>query len=129
MLAVVPIWEQCLGGLDNCIEYCIRLAREAGDILVKAWSTGYLVDPSLCTSLMCVKLPIGFIRSVLNINDETYKLTYDDAEEIQNFLHFENCIEVPVKCLQNELYVRISCHVYNYIEEYKFLGDIVLKRI
>eukprot|EP00980_Cylindrotheca_fusiformis_P024456 scaffold11926_cov126-Cylindrotheca_fusiformis.AAC.9 len=33
---------------------------------------------------------------------------------------------LPVKCINNVLYVRISCHVYNELVEYERLADIVI---
>ena len=47
------------------------------------------------------------------------------AFQLQELLHHDHQIEVPVKCLEGRLYVRISCHVYNYIEEYKRLSTVI----
>ena len=49
---MLAIWEDCLGGFDNVINYCTNLVREAGDLLVRAWSSTYLVDPILCTTFL-----------------------------------------------------------------------------
>ena len=49
--------------------------------------------------------------------------TDTDAFQLQEKLHHEYRIEVPVKCLEGRLYVRISAHVYNSIEEYEYLGE------
>ncbi|CAE7461073.1 dcakd [Symbiodinium pilosum] len=54
------------------------------------------------------------------------RCTYDDAEAVQNAL-FQRKIEVPVKVLSEQLYVRISAHIYNHIEEYETLRDAVLE--
>ena len=35
--------------------------------------------------------------------------------------------QVPVKCISSQLYVRISAHVYNTLEDYQKLADAVLK--
>ena len=35
---------------------------------------------------------------------------------------FEKGIEVPVKCLDGKLYVRLSCHVYNSIGDFEALA-------
>ncbi len=125
---MLAIWEDCLGGFDNVINYCTNLVREAGELLVKAWSSTYLVDPILCTTFLCVKLPLNFILYVLNDrNLSSFK--YEHAEVIQNFFHYDQRIEVPVKCVGGELYVRISCHLYNNLDEFKYLSEIVADRM
>ncbi|EGD74857.1 isopenicillin N-epimerase [Salpingoeca rosetta] len=43
---------------------------------------------------------------------------------VQNWL-YSNGIEVPVKTINGELYVRISAHIYNRIEDYRPLADII----
>lgn len=65
--------------------------------------------------MCCVSLPSAMYKSKQN-------LTYEDAEIIQNRLYHECNIEVPVKCIQNKLYVRISAHIYNQIEDYQKLA-------
>lgn len=52
--------------------------------------------------------------------------TSGDAKRIQDYL-FDQFIEVPVKCINGVLYVRISCHVYNDITEYELLAKAVSK--
>ena len=45
---------------------------------------------------------------------------------LQDMLHYQYHIEVPVKCIQGGLYVRISGHVYNELADYQKLADSVL---
>ncbi|CAF4231594.1 unnamed protein product [Adineta steineri] len=52
---------------------------------------------------------------------------YDDAEIIQNKLYHDFNIEVPIKNIDGNLYVRISTHIYNYIEQYEELGNAIIK--
>jgi hypothetical protein len=61
-----------------------------------------------------------------NINNSGQKLNYDQAEIMQNYFYFNHHIEVPIKCVQNVLYVRISSHIYNNMDDYMFLGNAVL---
>lgn len=111
------------GGLDTSIEYCTSLAREAGNYLKKSWSTSFLVEPGLCTTMMCVRLPDEFVSNVVLVNE----ISYDQAELVQNYLYFQYSIEVPIKCIQNQLYVRISAHLYNNMDDYKKLANAVLE--
>ena len=46
------------------------------------------------------------------------------AKAVQDFL-YSNHIEVPIKCIDGRLYVRISCHVYNNTEDYEKLANIL----
>jgi selenocysteine lyase/cysteine desulfurase len=37
----------------------------------------------------------------------------------------ESRIEVPVKCVQGRLYVRVSVHLYNQLSDYERLADAI----
>ena len=58
----------------------------------------------------------------------TTRKTSTHAKKVQDFLYSQN-VEVPVKCIRGVLYVRISCHVYNTVEEFETLGRIALKYV
>ena len=51
----------------------------------------------------------------------------DEHNEIQDKLHFDYSIEVPIKKIQNRLYVRISAHIYNTRQDYEHLARVMLK--
>ena len=117
-----------LGGFSNAIEYCTNLTREAGEYLKSAWSTSFLVNKMLCSTMICVKLPDLFVSTVCQLErTENNKLSYDNAEIVQNFFYYKQKIEVPIKCIQNDLYVRISCHIYNNLNDYILLANCVLE--
>jgi hypothetical protein len=44
---------------------------------------------------------------------------------LQEILHHEHHIEVPVKCLEGRLYVRLSAHVHNSLDQYERLAQVV----
>jgi isopenicillin-N epimerase len=122
----LAIWTQVLGGFDRAIDFCTNLAREAAEYLRDTWSTSLLVSADLCGPMLCVQLPYLFICKLLDEPDYlSLNLDYDYAEKAQNFFYFTYRIEVPVKAVQNKLYVRISAHVYNRIEDFKRLGQVV----
>jgi hypothetical protein len=55
----------------------------------------------------------------------TYRgCTDKDAFQLQNLLYSLN-IEVPVKCIEGRLYLRLSCHIYNTIDQYHYLAKVV----
>eukprot|EP00981_Chlorochromonas_danica_P002504 scaffold474_cov169-Ochromonas_danica.AAC.39 len=48
-----------------------------------------------------------------------------DAFQLQEKLHHDYKVEVPVKCLNGKLYVRISAHIYNILEDYQKLAIVI----
>lgn len=58
---------------------------------------------------------------------QTSPSTSDDAKRVQDML-FDNLIEVPIKCINGVLYVRISCHIYNETSNYERLASVVLEK-
>ena len=35
-------------------------------------------------------------------------------------------VQVPIKAIQGQLYVRISCHIHNELKDYENLGEAIL---
>lgn len=52
--------------------------------------------------------------TITNLNDIT-----------QELLHHAHRIEVPVKCLEGRLYVRLSAHLYNHLDQYIHLAKVI----
>lgn len=78
-----------------------------------------LVPTSLLSPMALVALPRH-----LSGNQNEIK-TSNDAKQIQDFL-FDKQIEVPLKCINGKLFVRVSCHVHNDLEEFDRLGQAIL---
>ena len=77
-----------------------------------------LVPLSLHSNTMAlVRLPDSFQKA---------SATSEDAKRIQDLL-YDHYIEVPIKCINNTLYVRVSCHIYNTLEEYEKLTETILQ--
>jgi selenocysteine lyase/cysteine desulfurase len=51
--------------------------------------------------------------------------TAEHAAQLQDHLHHGFRIEVPLKVINGQLYVRISAHVYNYLEQYQKLAETI----
>jgi isopenicillin-N epimerase len=73
--------------------------------------------------MQLVGLPFGAFGCMEN------QATSRDAKSVQDMLHFRHAIEVPVKCMEGNLYVRISAHVYNELEDYERLGRAILQEM
>ena len=124
----LDIWLKLFGGFNSPIDYCVELAKKVSIYFKKSWNTEYLVNPEFCSSMFCIKLPQKFINKCLkesNLDPPYTELSYNEAEIIQNYLYFQHNIEVPIKSIQNELYVRISCHIYNKFSDYEYLGNVI----
>ncbi|GCC28189.1 hypothetical protein chiPu_0006617 [Chiloscyllium punctatum] len=112
---VLDFWESL--GLQRVRGYIKDLMSQAVDLLVNRWKTGLLAPKEMFGSMACVQLPEYLLK-------DGYA-NYEQAEIIQNALYSQNNIEVPVKALGGKLYVRISVHIYNELEQYQKLADAV----
>ncbi|XP_078699428.1 uncharacterized protein LOC144926473 isoform X1 [Branchiostoma floridae x Branchiostoma belcheri] len=114
---VLDFW-QCVGP-ERVQTYLHDLVTQAAELLMEKWHTGLLAPLNMFASMALVQLPPAF-------HDGT-AVTYDLAEKIQNQLYHRFNIEVPLKAVQGELYVRISAHIYNELADYEALGDAILQ--
>ena len=117
--AVLDYWEQ--KGVREVQREIQSKLEEAVALLSKAWHASdqptTLAPLELHSPMMAlVKLPEALQKS---------PSSSDDAKSIQDFL-FDHFVEVPIKCINGELYVRISCHTYNELCEYERLADTLL---
>lgn len=116
----IAFWE--LVGLQPARLYCQYLVLDAAEMLGEAWGTGLGIPAELMGPMALVELPT--LSALGGGGGEGY--AYEHAEAVQNAL-FRRRIEVPVKALSGRLYVRISAHIYNVIEEYEVLRDAILE--
>ena len=74
-----------------------------------------LVPPSMLSPMALVRLPKTLCGCSADLKSA------NDAKSVQDYL-FDNNIEVPIKSINGTLYARISCHIYNTMEEFDRLG-------
>ena len=98
-----------------------KLLLAAVQLLQKKWKGSLLAPVEMHSTMCCVSLPYAMY--------ENKNVKFDHAEMIQNKLFHEHKIEVPIKCIDEMLYARISCHLYNEISEYEELANAVLNMI
>lgn len=77
-----------------------------------------LVPPSMLSPMAVIRLPEALCGGVMDLK------TPSDAKRVQDYL-FDNKIEVPIKAINGTLFVRISCHIYNTMEEFDRLGKVL----
>lgn len=69
-------------------------------------------------------IPLPEIAKQVTTNKERNK-TDGDAFALQEELHHKYRIEVPVKCLEGRLYVRLSAHCYNQRADFEHLVRVI----
>jgi isopenicillin-N epimerase len=130
-------------GMDRAVAY-MRATLAAGvEVLLGKWQTHTLVPMAMSAPTMAlVRLPVGdgiaaqqshLSQAQLAVEallarrppSDDGPSTSADAKGWQDAL-FARRVECPVKCIQGRLYVRISAHVYNMVDDYTRLGDAVL---
>lgn len=109
-------------GAEAARSYCRELLQKAVALLVKEWGTGTFAGEELFVGghMACVRLPEEHLPPA---PEGGYTSAYGKAA--QDALHYRHKIEVPVKTLNGQLYVRISAAVYNSPAEYQRLADTV----
>ena len=107
-------WEP-LGGVARARAHQRRLLRDASDALGGAWSTAppLALGGDDAPPMALVELPPLHPRGGVA------------AKDVQDWLHYERRIEVPVKTVNGKLYVRISAGLYNELDEYLELARAV----
>ena len=92
-----------------------RLALAAARMLAREWKVDLPAPAALLGSMVSLPLPGG------------PKATPAAALLVNSMLWRRHRIEVPVFCLDNRLYVRISAQAYNEPADYERLADAVLE--
>ena len=106
--------------IKNTLGFGIHVLAEAwhpGNQAMKDWPGNVTLtkfDSNMLSPMALVRLPDRF----------GIDKTSTDAKLAQDFLYSQN-VEVPVKCVQGKLYVRVSCHVYNGVGDFEVLADAI----
>jgi len=65
-----------------------------------------------------IPIPTHLLSPSSSSHSEVF-FTDTDAFQLQEILYHHYQIEVPIKCIEKKLFVRISGHIYNTIEDYQ----------
>lgn len=115
---VIDFWESV--GPSKIRQYMYGLCKKACHLLVKKWGTSLAAPEEMFGCMALVEIPPDVYKN-------TTKIEYSNAESLQNQLYHQFNIEVPIKCVDGVLYVRISCHIYNDLSDYDKLGEAVIR--
>lgn len=117
-------------GVEECRTYMHTLAQEATELLYRKWNMPEELQRAeqfpkhKRHAMRLVRLPPGPVFGVDTSCDA--KATSADAKFVQDTLHHTYGIEVPIKCVDDKLYVRISAHMYNSLADYERLAQVLL---
>lgn len=122
--AVLNYWKQ--RGPDTVRQQLRDTLRNGIQVLAEAWHPdnqriedwpGKVTITKWCDMLS----PMALVQLPDRLGSGN---TSTDAKNAQDYLYSQN-IEVPVKCVQGELYVRVSCHVYNQRSDFVILANAI----
>eukprot|EP00943_MAST-04B_sp_MAST-4B-sp1_P008939 g8939.t1 len=141
---LLKFWE--LYDLDSIREYQHNTLKDSVELLVNMWygnGTSASSPPLSLNNIDCSKTNVNMIApfcfhspmvliklpdkfQAVNPIDKMYCNTSTDAKKIQDYLYYEKKIEAPIKNIDSVLYCRLSCHIYNEINDYETFGKAFL---
>lgn len=106
---------------DNCRSYNRQLLDNAENILKDAWLLNE--EDFACAYEMRAMSPMRLVPLPRKLRGMDTRMASDkEAFALQEELHHDHRIEVPIKCIEGQLYVRISAHIYNDLDDYHRLA-------
>ncbi|XP_069103266.1 uncharacterized protein [Argopecten irradians] len=106
------------GGIERISMYNTRLLQMASEYLVRLWQTSTLDVPS--------SMEPPFIRMIRLPKINGFNTSEDDIQSLMDLIYHDHHIDVCLKSVNDQLYVRLSVHIYNCLDDYKKLGNAVL---
>lgn len=140
--AITDFWRHV--GVANVQEEIHKNLREGIRILIQLWHPGVCSNGGNDADLSCIEqnsaeagltlVPLSFHSLTMALvrlpehlsGSKNEKKTSTDAKRIQDYF-YSSKVEVPVKCVNGVLYVRVSCHLYNTADDFEKLADVALK--
>jgi len=118
----IKIYENEFGGLNTITKYTSKLLEEAVEMLVSSWGTNRLELPKELEApfMKVIKLPRFKPLEVLqSLSIEHY------PPGLSNYLQDTFDVDAQITIINKEFYCRISCFVYNRIEDYISLRNAI----
>lgn len=103
-----------MGGKEAIMGWMHNLAIEGGKLLSNRWGTELLVDSSMTSAMVNVRIPT-------DNSDIAQKIPTELQEKYNTF--------VPTYQWQGKWYVRVSAQIYNELSDFAMLADAVLRII
>ncbi|XP_021360718.1 L-cysteine desulfhydrase-like isoform X1 [Mizuhopecten yessoensis] len=109
---------QIKGGLERISAYNTRLLQMASDHLISLWNTSKLPIPS--------SMEPPFLRMIRLPEVPGFGTSQEDANSLMDLMYDNYHIDVSLKSVNNQLYVRLSVQIYNCLDDYKKFGEAVM---
>jgi selenocysteine lyase/cysteine desulfurase len=120
--AIADFWA--LQGVDRVQGYCTALLASAVTYLNEQF--GGRVVPRRAPFFSLVELPEALQAYSIDGEKKSSTAFTVTAKFVQDVLHEQYRVEVPVKTVESRLYMRISAFVYNTITHYECLAKAIL---
>ena len=117
----IKFYEIILGGLETITEYNSNLIEKAVEYLCKLWKTERNGVPKNLEAPFMKLIKLPKMKSYTR-GDNDEETTNVCVKLIQDILDKFNVVSCMV-CVQGEMFCRISCFVYNKMEDYEKLGQ------
>ena len=124
--SALQFWELTDKNRDiSARDYMVNLCREGKELLREIW--GIHDEDMHCPEVLSKGVPMSLVPLPKNLRgiDTTKDCNDVEAYQLQEWLHHVHHVEVPVKHLNGRLYVRISAHVHNDINDFIRLARVV----
>ncbi|KAI9916117.1 hypothetical protein PsorP6_018210 [Peronosclerospora sorghi] len=125
---------QCLAfwqrqNVEQTRVYMKTLVQQGAELLYSEWNMADHLSRERAYpvhkrhAMRLVQLPtLRTLCGGIKVDETNPNSTSLDAKRVQDTLHSTHQIEVPVKCIDGRLYVRLSAHVYNCLEDFHKLA-------
>lgn len=119
----VKFYEETLGGLSTIQSYANKILQQAVDMCVQAWDTSELG--------LTKELKAPYMRLVELPYMKGYRVTdnepaIDVVNKLQRDVLEKHKIITVIVYVQDTLFIRLSCFVYNEIGDFEKLRDAIL---
>lgn len=104
---------------------CRDVLRRGVERLTEAWESDSPLLVDLDSTVGSALMTLVPLPSSLRLEEDDPH-TSAHAKMVQDYLFLER-VEVPIKCINGVLYARVSCHVYNTMDDFENLAQSILK--
>jgi selenocysteine lyase/cysteine desulfurase len=110
------LWE----GLARLAQVWHGMPNESDLLQEEGFQRGLLLAPYK----EWLDAPMALLRLPRKWESPAQSSTSTDAKRVQDYL-YEHAVEAPIKCIDGKLYIRISCHIYNELEDFERLATVL----
>ncbi|RLN93263.1 hypothetical protein BBJ28_00008644 [Nothophytophthora sp. Chile5] len=129
----LAFWQRL--GIQDTRKHMHSLAQNAAELLYSKWEMPAHLERERTLpmhkrhAMRLVQLPTARrLCGDVIVDEKEPKATSTHAKRVQDALHRLHHIEVPVKCVDGRLYVRLSAHIYNSLADYERLALAVVQQ-